>query len=215
MQHNYIKTFFMVLCMSMPVIGHAQSSVDFTDTRKKNEGFAKLPKNNIRADIATFTLSGIDEAVGKSELQKIPFTKFGDDFMDFSGGNIKVTVKISPFDKTKHRLDYDDKYLIKIDRKTYYGNYGNMPKTYLSNITLVIDNDTVVIPPSAYTDLCNLNLTYTDQGTLRSRNGIYESKDGHTIYLYLFSKDNSGSYEVTWIIQDKKYVRRVLDYGFM
>ena len=88
-------------------------------------------------------------------------------------------------------------------------------KTYIGNITLTIGNDSVVIPPAAYADLYNLNLTYTDNGTLRSRNGIYKSKDGHRIYLYLFCKDATGSYEVTWIIQDKKYLRRVLDYGFM
>ncbi len=194
---------------------HSQSSYDYEDTRRKNEGFAKLPRGPFRGDLSTFTLSGIDEAVGKTELKKIPFTKFGDDFMEFNGDNVHAIVTTSPFDKTKHRLDYDDKYLIKIDRKTYYGNYGNVPKTYISNIFLLVDNDTVLIPPSAYMDLCNLNFTYTDKGTLRTRDAIYRSKDGHTIYLYLFSKDGTGSYEVTWIIQDKRYVRRVLDYGFM
>jgi len=210
-----MKTFFTALCMVVSLKSHPQSTYDFEDTRKKNEGFAKLPKNNIRADLSTFTLTGIDEAVGKSELKKVPFSGFGDNFMNFSGDNILASVKISPFDKSKHRLDYDDKYLIKIDRRTYYGDYGNVPKTYISNIRLLVDNDTVNIPSSAYTDLCNLNFTYTDRGALRSRNGIYKSKDGHTVYLYLFSKDGTGSYEVTWIIQDKKYLRRVLDYGFM
>ena len=90
-----------------------------------------------------------------------------------------------------------------------------IPKTFISKIIVTVGNDSVAIPAAAYFDLYNLNLTYTDKGTLRSRNGIYKSKDGHRIYVYLFCKDATGSYEVTWIIQDKKYMRRVLDYGFM
>ena len=201
--------------MLYAISASAQRFYDFQDTRRKNESFAKLPKNEIRADLATFTLSGIDEAVGKEELQKISFSKFGADFMNFEGEGIYAAVNLLPFDKSKHKFDYDEKYLIRIDRKTYYGNYGNMPKMHIGNIMLIIDKDTVVIPPAAYADLYNLNLTYTDKGTLRSRNAIYKSKDGHRIYLYLFCKDDTGSYEVTWIVQDKKYLRRVLDYGFM
>ena len=210
-----MKTIFISVCILCGFSCCAQKYYDYQDTRRKNESFAKLPKTQIRADLSTFTLSGIGEAVGKDELKKISFTTFGADFMNFEGDNIKASIKLLPFDKTKHKLDYDEKYLIRIDRKTYYGDYGKIPKTYIGNISIIEDNDTVAIPPAAYTDLYNLNLTYTDKGTLRSRNGIYKSKDGHRIYLYLFCKDATGSYEVTWIVQDKKYLRRVLDYGFM
>ena len=210
-----MKTFIISFLLLHGFSCSAQKFYDFQDTRRKNESFVKLPKTEIRADLATFTLSGLDEAVGKDELQKISFTTFGSDFMNFAGDNVKATIKLLPFDKSKHKLDYDEKYLIRIDRKPYYGNYGNLPATYIGSITMIIDNDSIAIPPAAYSDLYNLNLTYTDNGTLRSRDGIYKSKDGHRIYIYLFCKDATGSYEVTWIIQDKKYLRRVLDYGFM
>jgi len=210
-----MKTFLLSLCIFYCFPGRAQRFYEYQDTRKKNESFAKLPKAEIRADLATFTLSGIDEAVGKEELKKIPFTNFGSDYMNFEGDNIKASIKLSSFDAGKHKLDYDEKYLIKIDRKTYYGSYGNIPKTFVSKIMVTVGSDTVAIPVAAYADLYNLNLTYTDKGTLRSRNGIYKSKDGRRIYMYLFCKDATGSYEVTWVLQDKQYLRRVLDYGFM
>ena len=210
-----MKTFFLAVAILYGFSATAQRFYDYQDTRRKNESFVKLPRTDIRADLATFTLAGIDEAVGKNELKKIPFTKFGADFMNFEGDNIKASIKLSPFNPKKHKLDYDEKYLIRIDRKTYYGGYGNIPKNYISSITFTIDNDSIVIPATAYADLYNVNLTYMDKGILRSRNGIYKSNDGHRIYLYIFCKDNTGSYEVTWIIQDKKYLRRVLDYGFM
>jgi hypothetical protein len=210
-----MKPFFISLCVLYCFSSGAQRFYEYQDTRKKNESFAKLPKAEIRVDLATFTLSGIDEAVGKEELKKIPFTNFGLDYMNFEGDDIKASIKLSPFDPGKHRLDYDEKYLIRIDRKTYYGSYSNIPKTFISKVILTIGGDSVTIPAAAYFDLYNMNLTYTDKGTLRSRNGIYKSIDGHRIYIYLFCKDACGSYEVTWVLQDKNYLRRVLDYGFM
>jgi len=183
------------------------------DTRKKNEGFAKIVEKDIRADIATFNFAGVDEAVGKDPIRKISFKSRGTDYMVFDGDGIKATVKTAPFDQSKHKLDFDEKYLTKIDRKTYYGSYPNIPKTYIKEITLTIGQDTVVIPPSAYADLYNPDLTYTDKSGLgRSANGIYISKDGHKMYLYLFCKQSG--YEVTFVIKDKIFVKRVLDYDF-
>ena len=198
-----------------------KKNYEYQDTRKKTESFAKATPP-IKADLATFTFAGIDESVAKAALKKISFTSFGENYMTFSGDditaagdNIIATVTTAPFEAAKHKLDYDEQYLIKIDRKPYYGGYGVIPKTYIKQVLIVIGKDTVNIPPAAYADLYNLNFTYADKSTHRSVNGIYISKDKHKVYLYLFCKDATGSYEVTWIIQDKKYARRVLDYGFM
>ena len=187
---------------------------EYQDTRKKNEGFARLPAD-LKAELSTFTFSGIDVGITKEPLKKIAYTSFGPDFMTFEGNEIKATVTTAPFEAWKHKIDYDEQYPIKIDKKPYYGNYGSMPKTYIKQVSIVIGKDSVIIPPAAYSDLYNLNLAYNDKGTQKTTNGIYLSPNSHRIYLYLFCKDNSGSYEVTWIIYDKKYVRRVLDYGFM
>lgn len=201
--------------MLMSFFCNAQKNYDYTDTRKKNESFTRVQQKDIRSDLASFTLAGISESVGKGELKKIPFTSFDNNSMIFSGENIKAEIGTAAFDPSKHKLDYDEKYLIKIDKKPYYGDYGAVPKTYISHVNFIIGGDTVSIPAAAYFDLYNLNLTYTDKGVQRTANGIYISKDGHKIYVYLLCKNNTGSYEVTWIIQDKKYLRRVLDYGFI
>lgn len=191
-----------------------KKNYEYQDTRKKNESFAKLPPD-LKAELSTFTFSGIDVGIKKLPLTKIPYKSFGPDFMSFEAPDLKAIIKTAPFEPSKHRLDYDEGYLIRIDRKTYYGNFSVVPKTFISNITIVIGKDTVAIPPAAYADLYNLNFAYTDKVTQRTANGIYRSADPHRIYLYIFCKDNTGSYEVTWIIYDKKYIRRVLDYGFM
>jgi hypothetical protein len=198
--------------MLISVVCKAQ---DFSDTRRKTESFAKLQPREVRADVATFALGGISESVNTVPLPKIPYTSFNKDSMLISGDGIKAIIKVAPFDPAKHKLSYDEKYLVRIDKRPYYGNYGNMPKTSISDVIVILGNDTVSIPSTAYSDLHNVNFTYPDKGVERTTNAIYRSKDGRRIYLYLFSRDNTGSYEVTWIIQDGKYLRRVLDYGFM
>ncbi len=191
-----------------------KKNYEYQDTRKKNETFAKLPQE-LKAELSTFTFSGIDVGIKKEPLKKISFTAIGPDFMTFAAAEIKATITTAPFVVGKRRLDYDEGYLIRIDKKTYYGGYSTLPKTAIKSIIIVLGKDTVIIPPTAYADLYNLNFAYSDKGTQRTTNGIYRSSNPFRFYLYLFCKDNTGSYEVTWIIQNKKYLRRVLDYGFM
>ena len=206
---------YFVCILALGFHGFSQSKDDIPDTRRKTESFIRVPEKEIKADLAYFTMAGIDESVGKGEIAKVPFTSVGTDSMEFTGLNMRAIVKTAKFEPSKHKLIYDEKYLTRIDKKTYYGNYGQLPVKYISKVLVMIGKDTVNIPASSYADLYNLNLSYSDKGKQRSTNGIYLSKDKHTIYFYLFSKDSSGSYEVTWIIRDKKFVRRVLDYGFM
>lgn len=204
----FAVTIFYVTCC------YAQND-DMPDSRRKTESFERFRVRDIRADLATFTLAGISESVGAIPLNKISYTGLANDSILFEGEGIKAKVKIAAFDPAKHKLSFDEKYLVRIDRKPYYGDYGNTPKNGISEVSLIIDNDTVFIPPIAYSDLFNVHFTYSDQGVERTRDAVYKSRDGHKIYVYIFSKDDKGSYEVTWIIQDNKYLRRVLDYGLM
>lgn len=211
---QFISLLVLILFISKDLRAQ-QSELDYTDTRRTRESFKKLQPKSVREEVATFALGGISESIGTTPLNKISYSDFGNDFMNFDGDGIKASVHIAPFSKEGHKLDYDDKYLIRIDKKPYYGDYGVLPKTYISNVSLIVDGDTVAIPPAAYSDLYNLHLTYSDKGTRKTTNAIYTSNDGKRIYFYLFSKDSTGSYEVTWIFDNKQYVRRVLDYGFM
>ena len=210
------KTFLVITsALLFTSICYAQSDDLPDDARRKTESFDRFHTKDIRSELAAFTLSGIAESVGAPTLEKIPYTSLTKDSIVFEGDGIKAVVKIGAFDPAKHKLSYDDKFLVRIDRRPYYGNYGKLPKTDITSVTLNIRGFSVEIPPAAYTDLFNLNFTYLDKGVQRTTDAVYVSKVGQRVYLYLFSKDNSGSYEVTWIIQDRKYLRRILDYGFM
>ena len=188
---------------------------EMPDSRRKTESFERFHTQDVRAELATFTLAGIGEGAPTTPLQKVPYTSVGKDSIVFEGGGIKAEVKTAPFDPAKHKLNYDDKYLERIDRRPYYGDYGKVPKTEISSVTMIIRGDTIPIPPAAYQDLFNLHFTYLDKGIERTTDAVYISQVGQRVYLYLYSKNSTGSYEVTWIIQDRRYLRRILDYDLM
>ena len=188
---------------------------DMPDYRSKKDSYTKMAEKDLKADLATFTMTGIDESVGKLALQRIPATNYGSNFITFEGSGIKAEIKAAPFFVTAHKLDLIDKYVVKIDKKAYYGNYGTTPKTGISVVTVITGNDTIAAQQTAYFDLYNPVFTYAQSGSQKSYNGVYLSADKRTIYIYMLNRDDKGSYEVTWIFQDKKYLRRVVDFGFL
>lgn len=190
--------------------------LEFRDYRNKKESFTKIPEKDVRADIASFAIGGIDESIGKLPLSKVGVSKYDNNFMSFESEKVKVVITTGRFEPSKHKLTRDQDHVVKIDNKPFYGNYGEMPNNHIQSVTVLIDKDTIAIPPTAYADLCNVNFTYRDKGgTERSNNGVYLSKDNRKVYVYLLNKDGQGGYEATWVIQDKKFLRRVLDYGMV
>jgi hypothetical protein len=188
---------------------------DRPDFRSKKELFTRIPEKDIRADIASYSMGGMDESVGKLPLKTVPISASGSDFISFADNNLQVRVTSAPFDPKKHKLTYDDKYLIKIDNKGYFGDYGKIPKTTVDQVTVIIGRDTVVVPPAACTDLANPVFSFMEGGVQKSQNKVFLSADGRKIYVYMLKPEAGGSYEVTWVIQDKKYLRRVVDFGFL
>jgi hypothetical protein len=75
--------------------------------------------------------------------------------------------------------------------------------------------DTLNLPKEAFTDLYNPIFSYTENGVQKYINNVYLSADGRNVYIYMLKREAGGSYEVTWVIQDGKYIRRVVDFGFL
>ena len=204
--------------LSLTLCSLAQDDESLPDIRNKRENFVKYPKGPIRDDLATFTLGGVDERIGKSPLQKLPATDYTSNSITWEGGNIKVIITSNRFESSKHKLFYyhDNKHLVKIDNKPYYGDYGKVPNNGIASVAVIVDKDTIPFPPTAISDLYHPEFTYHDgSGTIRTRNGVYLSADKKNIYVYMLNAEAVGNYEVTWIFQDKKYVGRVVDTGLL
>jgi hypothetical protein len=197
------------------VFSYAQDP-DMPDFRSKRESITKMMEKDIQGDLATFTMAGIDLFAGQPKLKSLPVTAYDNNQITSEEEGLKVQVTAGRFDPSKHKLNYSEKYLVKIDNKPYFGGYGTVPKTTIASITVVLGADSIAIPPAAYVDLYNPDFTYTDRnGKLNAYCTVYRSADKRKIYIYLLKREDGGSYEVTWVIQDKKYLRRVVDFGFL
>jgi hypothetical protein len=204
----------------MAVAPFVRAQDDVPDSRKKNENFLKLRDKDMRGHIATFAIAGIDERIGKEPLRRIvPPVSYGNDYISFEGSDVRVIIKSGSFEPEKHKLYYygeGKKYVTKIDNKPYYGNYPHLPGTAIASITVLVGKDSVAIPAAAYSDLYHPVFAYRDgSGTIRTHNRVSLSPDGRNIYIYMLNDEAKGKYEVTWIIQDKKYLQRIVDSNLM
>ncbi len=213
MKNEMRIVFALTLCL---LAGQNVKAQDMPDYRSKREIFPRITEKDLRSDIASFSMGGIEESVGKLPLNKLPVTAAGSNFIEFEEGGLKVTIKGGIFEKAKHKLGYyDEKYLVKIDNKPFFGDYGKVPRTTIEEVSVIMGRDTIMIPQTAFSDLYNPIFTYKQGGVDKSYNSVYLSADGRKIYVYMLKREAGGSYEVAWIIQDKKYLKRMVDFGFL
>lgn len=211
--YRYLTALFILLL----VFAHTTYAQEITDTRRKTESFKRLSPPDIRAEVAHFAFAGIGESAQAPELIRISPEIVAADSLVIKAEGLYTKIKLRPFDPKEHKIiyDLDEKTPIKIDRRTYYGDYGKMPLTSVATILLIHGGDTLSLPETAYSDLKNMRFSYLNGGVQRTNSAVYLSKDGKRLYLYLFSKEPRSAYEVTFIFQDKKYLRRVLDYDLL
>jgi uncharacterized protein YcgL (UPF0745 family) len=197
-------------------INFSFSQDDIPDYRSKKDNFSKVQEKDIRADLSQFTFGGISESLTKHRLDAIPLKAVTDDVITFSNDTVIVQITSGIFDPTKHKVNwYNDKYAVKLDNKPFWGTENAVPKHTINSIVAVIGSDTLVVPPAAFADLYEPNLYYTDaKGSKKTFCNVYRSADKRKYYIYMVNGDGSGRYEVTWVIQDKQYLRRVVDWGF-
>lgn len=205
---------FLPLLLLVSTICLAQDE-EFRDFRNRKDNFNKISQKDVRADVATFTMAGIDESISKLPLKSVPVKSYGSNYMTFDDGNVQVTIKTGVFNESKHKIMLEEKHVVKIDGKPYYGNYGQMPRLTIEDITVLVGKDTVAIPKTAYFDLYEPSFFYTDKdGTSKTRNGVFLSNDGSTIYIYMLNTNFKGN-EYTWVIRNKQFLRRVVDFDVL
>ncbi len=189
---------------------------DIPDYRSKKDNFLKMQEKDIRADLSQFTFGGISESLTKHKLDALPLVGAKDNSIIFANDTTTVQITTGTFDPTKHKVTwYEDKYAVKLDNHAFWGTENTVPKQTITSIVAIIGNDTVTVPQTAFIDLYEPQLYYTDaNGNKKTFCNVYMSADKRKYYIYMVNGEGTGRYEVTWIIQDKHYLRRVVDWGF-
>jgi hypothetical protein len=125
------------------------------------------------------------------------------DSICLTNDSLSIILITRPFDVNQHKIDKGNtQYVQKIDGMRPIGTFGNIPRVEIQQMTLKINGKTVDIPINDYKDLyeprlVNLSLHINSRGV---------------IYIYMpGNSDGAGGYEVVWIINGNKYVKRYAD----
>jgi hypothetical protein len=210
-----MKYIYLILFLLSSSLLYAQD-MNVPDYRTDKESFKKVKKKRLRKELATFTVAGGDNYNQSIGLTEIPLKDHADNYATFNQDSLSVTIMTGIFDKAKHRLLFYEQSLIKIDDKPYWGTAGDLPATCILSVRVSIGDTIIEIPFEAVNDLYDPNLCWTDaknKGT-NCRTGVYTSGDGKRIYITMMNGGEAGQYEVTWIIEKGKYLRRVIDTDF-
>lgn len=189
---------------------------DIPDYRSKKDNFSKMMEKDIRADLSQFTFAGITESLTKHKLDEIPVTTVKNNEVIFSNDIATVQIATGGFDATKHKVTwFDDKYAVKLDNHPFWGTENKVPKIIITSVIAVIGGDTVAVPAAAFADLYEPRLYFKDaKGSTKSFCNVYVSSNHRKLYIYMLNGEGTGRYEVTWVIENKHYLRRVVDWGF-
>ncbi|MFI5140001.1 MAG: SH3 domain-containing protein [Sphingobacteriales bacterium] len=117
---------------------------------------------------------------------------------------LMVIIKSKLFNPKKHKLTYypsNSNILTKIDGLHIWGTDGGMPKQKISEIKIIKNGKSIVIPEDAFNNLYEPNLS-----TLQ----IYIGK-ANTIYIEMDNSDGAGGYSIIWIIKNDKFYKKHID----
>ncbi|HTF28078.1 MAG TPA: hypothetical protein VK625_04490, partial [Flavitalea sp.] len=66
------KDFSIILVSIMILVLSASAQDDLPDYRNKKDNFSKVHEKDIRSDLGSFAIAGIEERIGKKPLKSIP-----------------------------------------------------------------------------------------------------------------------------------------------
>ena len=201
--------FFAIISLN----AFAQDDV-IPDLRGDKESLDKLKDKTLKAELSTFTDAGSNIKNKTVNVLGIPLTEYSDAYSIFEEDSAKFKIVTGNFNRSLHKYSAINGDNIKIDNKPFYGTDGNLPTKQINSIFVIIGSDTVKIPKIAFTDLYQPSLSWKEDSKTVGFLRVYSSTDKKRFYIHMQNSDGAGFYEVTFMIRNKKYVGRVIDYGF-
>lgn len=149
--------------------------------------------------------------IHKSRIQliknfpKVPVIKNTSNLITFQLDTISLKVGSKAFKTIGNKLLFDNennKVLLEINDKRYWGTDREIPKQQYGEVTLKIGKKIIQLPtenlfePTLYTTTVNID------------------KLNNIIYVATNNGDAAGSYSVLWIIKNGICIRRAIFYGF-
>ncbi len=194
--------------------------------RNRSDCWDSLKNKLYRSELACFTIEAGNhekrDSLIAAHLTRFNLEKCSDSSLFLRSGTTKVELYAMPFDtnNTKaftvvNNAAYKN-YLLLIRDHPFWGTDGAFPRKKLKAIKTEFAKTQLVLPDSAFDDLYEPNFCFlkAKQTKAYCLTEAFYSKDRKRIYVYMLNGDGAGGYEVTFIIENKRYIGRVVDYGF-
>ncbi len=225
-----LKLLFQFFLFFVAIGTCAQQDSVSIQTLKARESFWNLSDTTIRNEIASFNRKGDSikqrAAVKAVKLTEIPLMSCSDTVANFHLKSAYIHLYFSDFDFTDHQLSYFpgkglDSILL-IDNQPFWGTNGKLPKRKVKDVFFVLHSHYLVdFPSEAFTGIYEPPLCtwdYNPVGKTVHREALatphlrlLKSETSHHMYLYMLNGEDENRYEVIWILENERYLTRVVD----
>jgi len=135
------------------------------------------------------------------QLPELKVKKETDAVVILGNDTLEITIHAQPFVPGKHIIQkHKDGWIQKIDHRTAYGMDGGMPLTEISRIMVRYGNEEYRLPADSFQNMYQPNL---------SRARVVTGHD-NDVYIVMMNSDGAGSYEVVWVIKNRKLLSTVV-----
>ena len=161
-----------------------------------SDSWQKITNATIKNETALFTRKGIE---GKAVDHNIPFTvssirlvNCSDSFAVFEKGDL-----------------YASRVLVHVEAR------GPDQDKKISEVAVIFYKVLVRLPDSAIANIyhprfCN-EPARKKKPRFTSDCKVFESADKRRVYIYMLNGEESNRYEITWVLEDHKYLTRIID----
>jgi hypothetical protein len=213
---------FILFLITLNIICFGQSNESNQGIRGNKESLLKLKDGVIKREIAFFSISSAFNAMReypRNKVNEIPILNFTDTTAIFKKDSLIIKIFLTRFDTIGHILTYYKSplhSLALIDGKPFFGTDGEVPRTRIKSVIFQNGKQLFRFPAHATSGLYEPKFYYRNvqNNNLRMTCKVFQSLDKRRHYIYMENSDGAGSYVLTWIIQDNKYLTRVIDNGF-
>ena len=186
----------LILCVPFLYYSSTMLAQDIPVAQKQSqEHLRDLQNDQIRNEVALFTINGSSirdsSSVSKIKLTEIPLKRCSDKYLHFEKGNLYAAEIIINITANEEAQQPGIKKIMYIHYK-----YG------------------FSLPDSAIADITNPKFCekFTSKGKpLASNCKVFQSADKRRLYIYMLNGEGTSSYEVTWVVQNSKYLTRIVD----